>query len=930
MPLKTPTEILGEWLSKRAKDTRVAIAIDSDRFLMDANILARPTFVDISGREWQLAVFRGDDLAFRLQFRDASSNGRALLVLSRGAETTQPIDVSCVSDILAKDEAGEPLDLSITALFRRVAPKINFPVSELRRFKSELLARTDYVEEAAEKVIQKWGKPDSWGRGQVASMVLLAHYPELNLSDIWPDQTTATEFLAHVVRLLVGLTQLRGKRHIVEIVIREAAREQVRDVLFWAGAQPEELAAYLVLREFAGQTKLQNPSTQLAGLPLFSPDLPLSKMERNAPEVIVALKRQPKMWAAVNQCAESFLTPRRASRVLELLPSTANGIPDISLLLQQDNPAILYEQLASALRFIFSQAQPQVLPWIAPLEGHSLLRAVEPFSERTRQCRAALNLLLRLHRIEKRLAEIVPAFKHGDVLLQWFTEKDQHLLELDLSHAHHDLEICSDGENGVQDKGLEYLYGSPDQSRPEVGSLKWRILGRLRQLDETLAEFVRQSSDQFGRGARSTRGLLRSKIDVDQIKAGTLPGRVWVLLFDGMRFDTWESVVKPVLAEFFEIQDEPYFCVLPSFTSFARTGLFAGGLPTEWKGFKGSFSDNEQQLFAVNMGLNPQDAKAKLRFVVEADTTKARAKLNYADKEAPLLNVLIYPVSDDTCHDFGGDLASFNNKIRADMVGNRSDGVRGILDDLLKRIGPEDTVVLSSDHGFVELLPGDSVQVSKAEAEKAGVTLESSVHWRYVEAFAPAQMPEAVAVPVASNVIWMAQGRRWFSREGTKDTPRYSHGGLSMAEVVVPGVVLHRVTNKEARVELIDTPTVLVADEDSVFELPVAVRNTGNCKVDFEVRVLTNLGEELLAWHTRLAPATTEKKTASGVAKYKETSDREPDPNNTVAAITVRLRHTDLLGVWRDAMDGLITIPVKVRPKPVKLETDALKSFDDI
>ena len=66
-------------------------------------------------------------------------------------------------------------------------------------------------------------------------------------------------------------------------------------------------------------------------------------------------------------------------------------------------------------------------------------------------------------------------------------------------------------------------------------------------------------------------------------------------------------------------------------------------------------------------------------------------------------------------------------------MGNKSEGVRGILDDLLKRIGPDDTVVLSSDHGFVELLPGDAVEVAEAEAVKVGRTLEATVRWRYIE-----------------------------------------------------------------------------------------------------------------------------------------------------------------------------------------------------
>lgn len=930
MSLKTPPELLLDWLAQQAKATRVAVVIDSDRFLADAKVLAKPAVVDPAGRDWHLAVFRGDDLAFRLRFRDASTKGRTLIVLSRGAETTEPIGVSCVADILAKDEADQPLDLSVTALFRRVAPKINFPVSELRRFRNELLARIGHVQEAADKLIHKWGKPDSWGRGQVASMVLLAHHPDLNLSDIWPDEMTPAEFLAHTVRLLVGLPQLRLQREIAAMVIHEAAREQVRDVLFWAESEPEELAAYLVLREFAGQAKLQNPSTQLAGLHLFSPQLPLSRMEPAAPGVIEVLKKQPKTWAAVNQCAEAFLTPKRAARVLELMPATANGISDAAVLLKQECPAILRQQLVAALLAFFNQPQTQALSWVPAIEAHALLRAQELFSERARQCRAALNLFLRLYRIEQHLADTVPTFQHADALLDWYVGNRQHLLELGLSHAHHDLQLCADGEDELQEKGLNYLFGGPDELRPTTGSLKGRVLARLCQLDDVLAALVRAAPEQFGRGARSLRGFLRSKIDIAQINAATLPGRVWVLVFDGMRLDTWETVVKPVLAEFFEIQDAPYFCVLPSYTEFARTSLLAGALPAEWKGFKGKFSDSEQQLFAVNMGLNAQGAKSKLRFVTEADTSKARAKLTFTDKDATLLNVLIYPISDDACHGFGGDLTSFNNKIRVDVVGNKNEGVRGILDDLLKRVGTQDTVVLSSDHGFVELLPSQAVQVSKAEADKANTTLEASVRWRYVEGFAPSQMPESVAVSAGSKKVWMAPARRWFQRQGTKDTPRYTHGGLSLAEVVVPGVVLRRVTEKEARVELIDLPGVIAADEDELFELPVSIRNSGNCEVEIKVRVLNNLGEELLALRSRLAPATTARETAPVLAKYKETSNREPDPGNTVMSVTVSLKHTDLQGEWRDAIDGLITIPVRVKPKPVKLETDALKGFDDV
>src|SRR5690242_10470533 len=121
MSLKSPPEIFHDWLGQHPKETRVSLVIDSDRFLAEAKLLDKPTIVDPSGREWQLAVFRGDDLAFRLRFRDCIAKDRTVIVLSRGPDTTEPIDVSYVADILAMNEAGEPLDLSVTAFFRRVA-----------------------------------------------------------------------------------------------------------------------------------------------------------------------------------------------------------------------------------------------------------------------------------------------------------------------------------------------------------------------------------------------------------------------------------------------------------------------------------------------------------------------------------------------------------------------------------------------------------------------------------------------------------------------------------------------------------------------------------------------------------------------------------------------------------------------------------------
>src|SRR5205814_7093979 len=151
-------------------------------------------------------------------------------------------------------------------------------------------------------------------------------------------------------------------------------------------------------------------------------------------------------------------------------------------------------------------------------------QSVDSPSEHASQCRAALNLLLRLNRIEQRVALDVPRLPHADSLLDWYISKGLHQLELDLSRAFHDIEACNDQE--LLQIGHQYLSGGPDELRPRPGSLKDRVLIRLRELDDKLAAFVRASPEQFGKGARSVRGLLRDKINFGHITS--VNGRVWV------------------------------------------------------------------------------------------------------------------------------------------------------------------------------------------------------------------------------------------------------------------------------------------------------------------------------------------------------------------------------------------------------------------
>src|ERR1035438_252272 len=220
--IHTPADIFLKWLSDRPNHARVAIAIDGDRLLADAGVLGKEIVADRLGRAWRMVVFRGDDLAFRLAYRRARTDKHVLIVLARSTAEHSKIDVSYLTDIFTANEGGAPLDLSVPAVFRRICPKINFPVTEIRRFKESLLERLEAVPKAADKIVERWGRPDDWGRGQVAALVLLAQHPDWGLSDIWPGETDPAAAVAHGLQVLLSVPPESSDLPIIRQLLQDA------------------------------------------------------------------------------------------------------------------------------------------------------------------------------------------------------------------------------------------------------------------------------------------------------------------------------------------------------------------------------------------------------------------------------------------------------------------------------------------------------------------------------------------------------------------------------------------------------------------------------------------------------------------------------------------------------------------------------------
>ncbi len=249
-----------------------------------------------------------------------------------------------------------------------------------------------------------------------------------------------------------------------------------------------------------------------------------------------------------------------------------------------------------------------------------------------------------------------------------------------------------------------------------------------------------------------------------------------------------------------------------------------------------------------------------------------------------------------------------------------------------------DLVLITSDHGFQELLPEDAVTISAATLYRQGKS-EEDVAYRYLRFEAPTDLGvgESVVIPWEEQVSGKKQvtrftlpvGGAWYQREKGRPA-RFAHGGISLAEMVIPGVLLQPIQQKAARVELLGLPSEFAVKEDEEESLSFEITNRGNVPTNYSLAVRSNLGETLLDRQGELAPGKREAFSFKVVGTYQTDANREPIREKTLTTLTVQLGHAGLDGKIQWPNYGRETVRVTVRPMTTKIDTDALKAFDEL
>ena len=169
------------------------------------------------------------------------------------------------------------------------------------------------------------------------------------------------------------------------------------------------------------------------------------------------------------------------------------------------------------------------------------------------------------------------------------------------------------------------------------------------------------------------------------------------------------------------------------------------------------------------------------------------------------------------------DLREINDKIRHKVE-------RDVLPEMKRLVAGGDVVVVTSDHGFVELEDQRSIPIDARQAE-------TQVFYRYLYDI---EHPAGIVVPYSGKKgvgsVTVLVGRGWFNREKGRYT-RYTHGGVSLPELVVPGVVLRKLEAPEEIRLVITAPERLRVQEDEDLEVPITIRNGGTGRVTIRVTI---------------------------------------------------------------------------------------------
>ncbi|MFQ5834588.1 MAG: PglZ domain-containing protein, partial [bacterium] len=634
----------------------------------------RQEYKDQTGKVWRVYRYYENDLAFRRDYRERPSDlDFASIVWVTLPEGKKKIDLSFISDVISR--ADRMIDLGIESVLSKLFPKETWP-DNISVFEKQIGRNLSHFSSHYRELRNRIRPPIPLNKNHIEAIILACRNPSLPMNEIIFEETEPIAMVQRYLKI-VGQHNLEEQEiRLLKTLVLESCKVDTKQIIPWIIEKHYEIAtllySYMILKRY----EVSNPITLLKGLGMlgFDPEEIGSQLDK----VTDLLKEDNLLFENVIKIAEREVSERDMDTLINKLPFEKNK--EIAhAILQESSPLLVLRLVVHLLNRLISDKSlnRESFSWAKGLHLHPIFQSGAPMTNFTTSAQEMLSFLKEIAFVQEIVRISFKPKREIASLLDWYEKTQAYRLELALARANRHLKIVSD--QNLKNSLAQWLE-----------TLKGEIFGFLENVDLNLADLIAKDMKGYLCHPRLSINILRDFI----LKKGIRPSdksRIWILVFDGMRLDTWNEVIKPILSSKFEISEEKlYLCPLPSYTDIARISLLAGDLPSTWKDYQGDWTSDHNILASRLLGLSRQEGKRNLRIITASETDYAQRRLDF---ELRPYNVLIYNLSDDWIHDYRDDVWELNQEIKGKLE-------RNILFDLEGRISDDDYIL-----GTCNILP---------------------------------------------------------------------------------------------------------------------------------------------------------------------------------------------------------------------------------